>query len=859
MAISQNFHMSQVDGAARKKGKRTSSGLQIQKKQLGSEGWKLLEREESQRARVLGKLNDIHTETLYSASSAQLRRRFVAARALSLAQHDIKKHRQPVYGRTSQLLRKIELVHAERENKMYSLTAARSTRNARSRETYLDLLFPLTVTEFTFAEDSAVSPSDLEIPSVPAATNTTRTTIDSSRPNNLKRPSSHEPEGYFELPETCCQTSQPTTTAAVDSHPTKGDTAPAEPTVARAPSFSVGSHGTNTILKPAITASERPIPSVSNPYASRSYVNRQSQNHNGTDASHENTKPTVKDWSNEECGTQVDIQSFGVPDELLNQIPSPALMNNSATHPKGSEGCGQLRDDDEGQNLDKENRDFRLPSPDDSSCSDSSVVDGTEISETGQSKIASASKDASYLPAQRRDDQEVSAGKEACAIEEAAFRLPTQDSSSEEESDDDDNMPLVALEAQASFRKCDHHGQIESQNPAANAALGALDQSQRSSEPKVRFSVDTITTDPISIGSHIDAPDSEPLHRRKNPKKRVLAVLDTPDSQFDLPQDTSQSKHESPDVCLSNTQDEIENIVCAVCLGKESPEEDPIILCDGRGNGRACEVAVHVSCYSADIDLSAPQQEWWCDRCIFLRSQMSGDVGKSESFQCFLCGHGNGALKRHGQHQWKHQTCKPGASRFKQIRRQAEAQKKAAPAARHPLSNLPYNEDVSNSDSSKKKRRKEMFRRFIDDEADADSDEDGDLAEEADVLAMEEEEEELANGFINDSSQLGFSQDDLDRADPDTDAHGNETHRAFDLERERKRQFATPALNRRILDQQENSQWSEASASVPDSDRGLGKMHFIRSVLDHHRNGGRAEEIEQFYQQLQDEPEDDNE
>ena len=31
----------------------------------------------------------------------------------------------------------------------------------------------------------------------------------------------------------------------------------------------------------------------------------------------------------------------------------------------------------------------------------------------------------------------------------------------------------------------------------------------------------------------------------------------------------------------------------------------------------------------------------------------------------------------------------------------------------------------------------------------------------------------------------------------------------------------------------------------------LGKMHFVRSVLEHHKNGGDADEIERAYQQLE--------
>ena len=74
------------------------------------------------------------------------------------------------------------------------------------------------------------------------------------------------------------------------------------------------------------------------------------------------------------------------------------------------------------------------------------------------------------------------------------------------------------------------------------------------------------------------------------------------------------------------------------------------------------------------------------------------------------------------------------------------------------------------------------------------------------------------------------------------------------MEREKALQFATPLLNRRMMKRRDTDEGSYDSTSAPDSStapdstHGLGNMNFVRSVLEHHRNGGSADEIEAFYQ-----------
>lgn len=162
---------------------------------------------------------------------------------------------------------------------------------------------------------------------------------------------------------------------------------------------------------------------------------------------------------------------------------------------------------------------------------------------------------------------------------------------------------------------------------------------------------------------------------------------------------------------------------------------------------------------------------------------------------------------------------------------------------------------TSNADKTEKVDRKERVRkrveekyrcRFLDAEAaNDDSEEDSD---EEDAIKWIEEDE-AQNSFINDSSQLGYSQDDLDRLNADDTIqdmleHGESVlHRQFNHKQNVADQFKTPVFNRRM--RAPLSQGSE-----PQSQRGLGKMNFIRSVLEHHRAGGDSNELEDEYHRL---------
>jgi hypothetical protein len=140
------------------------------------------------------------------------------------------------------------------------------------------------------------------------------------------------------------------------------------------------------------------------------------------------------------------------------------------------------------------------------------------------------------------------------------------------------------------------------------------------------------------------------------------------------------------------------------------------------------------------------------------------------------------------------------------------------------------------------KRRGLVASIYFDEEAEADSDDDSHRDDEEDRLCrqMEDDEALSQDSFINDNEHLTqhASQDELDIADP----HARH-HRSVDAQRERDNLWATPLLTRR-------PQSNEERLSLPSSDRALGQMHFIRSLMEHARNGGDVNEVEATYQRL---------
>jgi Fanconi anemia group M protein len=100
-----------------------------------------------------------------------------------------------------------------------------------------------------------------------------------------------------------------------------------------------------------------------------------------------------------------------------------------------------------------------------------------------------------------------------------------------------------------------------------------------------------------------------------------------------------------------NSMSEDVDIVCGVCGSGDSPEEDPIVLCDGPGGGTECEIAVHTSCYSIPKD-AIHAEEWRCEVCQY---RFDGGLLRPK---CFICNGPSGPLNRFLGNEWVHKRCK---------------------------------------------------------------------------------------------------------------------------------------------------------------------------------------------------------
>merc|ERR1712238_572920 len=183
--------------------------------------------------------------------------------------------------------------------------------------------------------------------------------------------------------------------------------------------------------------------------------------------------------------------------------------------------------------------------------------------------------------------------------------------------------------------------------------------------------------------------------------------------------------------------------------------------------------------------------------------------------------------------------------------------------------------DYFDEDTKKKERlerRRQGMSRFALQEAEIASDEEGD-DEEEELQRLEAEGKSCSqDSFINNNPLLsqhfspgGDATDTTELFDYGTTAcrnhaiandHDNDNfhnhnnnhnyHRALDARREYDNQFKTPNFNRRMIRQQQPGS-SSSDTNASSSQRGLGNMNFVRSILEHHRQGGDCDQIESYY------------
>ncbi|KAL9182243.1 hypothetical protein ACHAXT_012895 [Thalassiosira profunda] len=184
-----------------------------------------------------------------------------------------------------------------------------------------------------------------------------------------------------------------------------------------------------------------------------------------------------------------------------------------------------------------------------------------------------------------------------------------------------------------------------------------------------------------------------------------------------------------------------------------------------------------------------------------------------------------------------HQSSQKVAKRRKRLRAAAkeESEEKAESGTA---------EKMQKKDRLRKKMEDKYACRFLDCEA---ANDDSDESDDEDEARRLEDEEMSHDSFINDTSQLGYSQDELDRLNADAEVEvcddGDVLHRQLDHQQNVDAQFKTPVFNRRM-------RAPSSPHSAPGSQKGLGKMEFIKSVLEHHRHGGDADELEAEYHRL---------
>ena len=655
------------------------------------------------------------------------------------------------------------------------------------------------------------------------------------------------------------------------------------------------------------------------------------------------------------------------------------------------------------KDVDENKEKFELPTQQ-SSSSEEEESDGDSIASNEECGVYEriAGKGSPPVASGARDSITKDAAGGPFAVGPSEQEQDTDGEADIEGDDDDDDVPLISL------RK--DRRDFSSLPPALEekASQGATDTDsiKISSRPKTKRKVDVFLTQRDSISSAMKTPGntgaSETINRLVNAQSIELedtpstsrVSKQTPDGLMDTPADTT---------CENGDNIDVDDVACAICLSKDSLDDDPIVFCDGPGFSTSCNLAVHTSCYAIDKSVLDDDEgnPWRCDPCSLQfnvqKGVDSGNDGK-EFAQCCICRMGDGPLKRRSRKVWDHPYCsrwstsnnrssnrcalcfQNGAvqcggegcnlavhphcaiaslaknaadSRWTLLRVQVSRDKKhetmTDAGSEQALSMLFCHKDTaharniledfskgqtkvlivppdrfsgagsrngitkvdnranmggtrrlkkmafesaiqksplalegSSSESQKvagivdvakgkkkcdthaeevarrerKRARMESRKRarcFIDEEADIDSDDEGDEAEERDMAAIEAEELSI-DDFINDSSQLGYTQCHLDVVDPDASetpdgascsVEDDALHRRLDNERARQNQFATPLLNRKM--QRESLTPSDA----PESERGLGKMHFVRSVLEHHRNGGDSDDIEDVYNELE--------
>jgi len=919
MQVSQKFHVSQVEGHDNKS-TRASNGTRSSKASAKKRlRWRLSE-EEQRRVATLGVPGQIPCFATSEFPLSLTRRLFAARRNQSNVALSNGKTKSISTGRSSRILRRIELGYTEvQTSSTTTRTAVRSRSFRRGEESALDLLFPTSsdqTSENAFADKlhrfSVGGPHKVKEATHPVASVSSKSVysipIVASERVPLNRGAAHTKTAAPVVVEQIPGIRGPGQVRAPPSNTTTA--------VVQQPNLPVTRVETTVAQNPYKRPVKSPQMQAGKPGPSNKYRSSASKDSRPTFGSSLLAQDSGGSFRVAAAELEKPSESHPQKQERVEIAVSDATYKGVLTGRFPATASFLLPNQDIGAEMEisrlethdaAETEDFRLPTQDDSSSSedDDEGDEGDkahtrENDTTGAQHMRAPVVAPSNIDAQKSVVDSVNEPNEATNIEEDSFLLPTQESSSEDESTSDeaekevseDDVPLISLKKRADFeqdvpliylKKSVSRKSTDSDDVMLVSLKRKKDTRSETETPRVgrhsktskHFLSNTGTQSSSAandgpVHGFSDTPDMPLPHKLKASRRNVLDddEDDTPekaasrgDTLVDTPRDALASRaSENP---LADTPQEehrmaapkasVDDIVCAVCLSGDSPDVDPIILCDGHDDSSPCDLAVHTTCYGATVNFD-DDQPWRCDPCEFRYNDGRGVL------QCGICQGGEAPLRKISISYWKHPGCRSAtnqgpARRLRKIQQRKAPTSKPGRSAGHANTSHSRSADTLVETISRQPAQKRMrYLRFMDEEAHIDSGEDmdGDEEDEDDLAAIQEEEEELHGSFINDSSQLGFTQDELVRADADIGQHHDDRiHRTMDLERERMRQFATPVLNRRMV--QEKGAWSATQSSGAGSEKGLGNMHFIRSVIEHHRQGGRAEDIERMYEALEEE------
>ena len=152
---------------------------------------------------------------------------------------------------------------------------------------------------------------------------------------------------------------------------------------------------------------------------------------------------------------------------------------------------------------------------------------------------------------------------------------------------------------------------------------------------------------------------SHPTQNIQELKKFLLSSNNHPNQPkyklANFPKDINSLKKKGNDILRGIYKDFLKyelkdhEIICDVCLSKESDDDNLIIICD------LCEGAVHQDCYGSELARYLPDGVWYCSRCKYLIENHLN----YKAIKCIFCPEFKGIIKQINtcEKLWGHINC----------------------------------------------------------------------------------------------------------------------------------------------------------------------------------------------------------